>query len=176
VRVGLRAGRAVTLRPLLIAVLASQPSLLTHMVCHKYFGAAICPACQLHNFTTKPRLAGLSAAAEGWVSGYIVAPPQCGAGISARACQRCLASKAPQPCLACAKSPQLKARMLDTVFGGIDTLSPVDGCGTCYKSTAPDTCTACLFGKKPCAECALQSENLMNPAARMDVAACISCR
>jgi hypothetical protein len=90
------------------------------------------------------------------VSGYIVAPPQCGAGISARACQRCLASKAPEPCLACAKSPQLKSRLLDTVLGG---MSPADGCGACYTSTAPDSCTACLYGKKPCAECALQPEN-----------------
>jgi hypothetical protein len=66
--------------------------------------------------------------AEGWVSGYIVTPPQC-PGISARACKRCLASKAPERCLACAKSAQLKTRMLDTVRdAGVDALTPSEKC------------------------------------------------
>jgi hypothetical protein len=64
------------------------------------------------------------AVAEGWVSGYIVTPLQC-AGISARACKRCLASKTPERCLACAKSAQLKTRLLDTLRGaGLDELTP----------------------------------------------------
>ncbi|WIA10603.1 hypothetical protein OEZ85_010786 [Tetradesmus obliquus] len=113
---------------------------------------------------------------EGWVSGYIVAPAQCGPSISARACQRCITSKAPEPCITCAKSPQLKARLLDTVYGGIYELNPADGCGACYSSAAPEKCAACLYGKQPCAACALQPENSGALAARMDVAACIDCR
>lgn len=116
------------------------------------------------------------AAGEGWVSGYIVAPAQCGPSISARACQRCITSKAPEPCITCAKSPQLKARLLDTVYGGIYELNPADGCGACYSSAAPEKCAACLYGKQPCAACALQPENPGALAARMDVAACIDCR
>ncbi|WIA30643.1 hypothetical protein OEZ86_000718 [Tetradesmus obliquus] len=114
-------------------------------------------------------------AGEGWVSGYIVAPAQCGPSISARACQRCITSKAPEPCITCAKSPQLKARLLDTVYGGIYELNPADGCGACYSSAAPEKCAACLYGKQPCAACALQPENPGALAARMDVAACIDC-
>jgi hypothetical protein len=118
----------------------------------------------------------ISPAGEGWVSGHIVTPSQCGAGISARACHRCFVSKAPEKCLACAKSPQLKTRLLDSLSGGIYALVAADGCGACYNSAAADTCAACLYGKKPCAQCALQPENIESPAARMDVAACISCR
>jgi hypothetical protein len=116
------------------------------------------------------------AAGEGWVSGYIVAPPQCGSAISARACQRCITSKASGPCLACAKSPQLKSQLLDSLYGGIYTLVPADGCAACFNSAAPGKCTACLFGKKPCAECALQPENIEQPSAKMDVTACVDCR
>eukprot|EP00882_Tetradesmus_deserticola_P016528 GHRQ01017658.1.p1 GENE.GHRQ01017658.1~~GHRQ01017658.1.p1 ORF type:complete len:482 (+),score=110.57 GHRQ01017658.1:712-2157(+) len=114
-------------------------------------------------------------ATEGWVSGYIVTPAQCGASISARACQRCIASKAPQRCLACAKSTQLKARLLDAVKGSSYGLLPADGCGACYNSSAPEQCAACLYGKKPCAECALQAESFGDPSARMNVAACVNC-
>jgi hypothetical protein len=60
--------------------------------------------------------------------------------------------------------------MLDSVLGGV---FPSDGCAACHNSAAPKECLACLYDKKPCAECELQ-EGIIED--KVDVSSCIDCR
>lgn len=61
---------------------------------------------------------------------------------------------------------------MDSVLASVGVIGGPDGCGVCYNSTAPDKCTACLFGKKSCAACATEPDD---PRMKMDVSTCIDC-
>jgi hypothetical protein len=151
-----------------------QPLLSSKM--HSLMNLCCCRSCPGHapksepleHIQTQVRYAACFAG-EGWVSGYAGVPSNC-AGISLRACTRCTNSADMAGCLQCVNKPAFKLGMLQGAQSV--TLSKADGCGSCYNSSRPDECVACLEQDTPCGQCALEQPD---SSYEMDVSACVAC-
>ncbi|KAF8058084.1 hypothetical protein HT031_005744 [Scenedesmus sp. PABB004] len=123
--------------------------------------------------------AAAAAAGDGWVSGALVASPDC-AGLPANVCRACGASRDAAACLKCARDARAQWRkpirylLADGPSGRGNRVQ--NTCATCADMPAPglrDRCFDCVLSNSSCATCVF-GRRMWGPGPP-DAAACFNC-